>query len=138
MKRNTLSLLSFAGGGGGRERRLRRRPAFRLHRGLATRRTRPSSKRQTLQRKPSRHQSQPPGRIGAELKKLVFNDLENNEGFAVSLMSYKTTALEAGSKRSEAVLHENDNARKILLTFVSQTGIPFSSVTFYYTCGNAV
>lgn len=81
------------------------------------------------------------GRIGTGFKKLVFEGLENNGGFIVSFMSDETTelesqTLEAGSETSEVSLSGSGNAKKVLLDFSSQSGVSFSSITFYYTCGN--
>ena len=81
------------------------------------------------------------GRIGTGFKKLVFEGLENNGGFAVAFMSDETTelesvALEAGSETNEVSLSGEGNAKKVLLNFASQSGVSFSSITFHYTCGN--
>ncbi len=81
------------------------------------------------------------GRIGTGFKKLVFEGLENNGGFTVSFMGDETTelesqTLEAGSETSEVSLSVEGNAKKVLLNFASQSGVSFTSITFYYTCGN--
>ncbi len=82
------------------------------------------------------------GRIGTGFKKLVFEGLENAGGFTVSFMADEATALEtktleAGSETSEVALSGSGNARKVLLTFDSPSGVSFSSITFHYTCGDA-
>lgn len=82
------------------------------------------------------------GRIGTGFKKVAFEGLANKGGFTVSFMSdastsLETIAVEAGSSATEVLLSEIGNAKVVKLTFSSGGGVAFSSITYFYTCGNA-
>ncbi len=82
------------------------------------------------------------GRIGTGFKKVTFEGLENEGGFTVEFRSDESTTLEtitmeAGSKKTEAVLNGSGNAKKVHMAFNSMTGVSFASITYFYTCGNA-
>ncbi len=82
------------------------------------------------------------GRIGTGFKKIAFEGLTNRGGFTVSFMSDAETALEtkeveAGASATEVSLSGDGNAKVVKLTFNSSGGVSFSSITYFYTCGNA-
>lgn len=82
------------------------------------------------------------GRIGTGFKKVVFAGLTNKGGFAVAFHGDEATVLETktvegGSSLAEVSLSKEGNAKQVKLTFNSGGGVSFSSITYFYTCGNA-
>ena len=81
------------------------------------------------------------GRIGTGFKKVSFEGLENNAGFIVDFMSDESTVLEtktieAGNAATEVLLNGSGNAKRVKMTFNAGTGVSFTSITYFYTCGS--